>query len=224
MCSLFNQFNNCNNCCNSCVRYLRGATGATGPAGPRGPIGPQGATGATGPQGPIGPTGAQGIQGPVGPIGPTGATGPQGPQGATGATGPQDPVGPSGSSDAIYASLLETATVTAGETIPLTLNSATPDSSMSVVGNSVSITESGSYLVTYSLNGSAPTGDLTADLYLNGSLVTGESISENSQGENASLTKTVLLNITAPSTLSIVNGSAESITALNSGLSVLKVA
>ncbi len=236
MCSLFGNGNCCSNCSNfNCpnnviTRILRGPTG---PAGPRGPIGPQGATGATGPQGPSGPagaTGATGAIGPQGPVGATGAIGPQGPVGATGATGPQGPVGPagpqgpSGTNDAIYASLLTTTEVASLDIVPLTLNTASPETTMTVSGSSVNVTESGTYLVTYSLNGSTPTGDVTVLLYQNGSLVAGESITEASSGENASLSKTILLNITAPATLSVYNGSAEAVTVLNSALTVLKIA
>lgn len=73
-----------------------GTQGPQGPQGATGPQGPQGATGPQGPQGPQGETGAIGPQGPQGPQGETGATGPQGPQGETGPMGPQGPQGETG--------------------------------------------------------------------------------------------------------------------------------
>lgn len=229
MCSLLNGFG-CNNCncnggCNNNV-VIRTIRGPVGPQGPRGPIGPQGATGAIGPQGPAGATGATGAVGPQGPVGATGATGavgPQGPVGATGATGPIGPQGPAGTNDAIYANLAAPTTVESEAIVPLTFSTASSETSMSVSDNSVNITESGTYLVSYFLNGSAP-AELAASLYLGDTAIAGEEITEISNGETVALSKTILLNITAPQTLSIYYTSSGTASVVFSGLTVLKIA
>ncbi|MBQ8196668.1 MAG: collagen-like protein, partial [Clostridia bacterium] len=190
---------------------------------PQGPVGP---AGAVGPQGPIGLTGATGPQGPVGPAGATGATGatgPQGPVGPTGATGATGPQGPSGTNDIIYASSA-TATVGADAIIPLTLNAATPGNTMSVsAAGEISLPEAGSYLVSYFVNGSTADGSVTAQLYLDGTPIADESITEvNTAGALSSLSKTALINTTGAGTLSLYNGSAGDLTLSNASITVLK--
>ena len=204
-------FNNCNsnNCCNCQRRVI---VGPQGPVGPRGPVGPTGPTGATGPIGPVGPVG------PQGPTGATGATGPQGPVGATGATGATGPQGPAGSSDAIYASS-GASTVTSGATAPLTLNTVTPDSSMSVGANAITLSDAGYYLVSYYLTAASTTTDYS--LNLNGTTI---STIVNADGENASLSRTILVNAPANSTLTLVNTSANDLSITNTGLTVVKIA
>ena len=223
----------------------RGPVGPTGPQGPQGEVGPQGPiglTGATGPQGPIGLTGATGAtgatgpQGPQGPIGLTGATGPQGPQGpigltgatgATGATGPQGPQGevgpqgpqgPAGTSDAIFANS-GASTVASGATAPLALNTVTPNSSMSVGANAVTLSEDGYYLITYYLTGNSTNANYA--LNLNGTTVA--SILNNDEGTFTS-SKTILLNVPAGSSLTLVNNSGVALTLNSTGITVLKVA
>ena len=235
MCCLFGCNNNFNCHCNSTrnfdtvPRCCRGPMGPTGASGARGPIGPQGPTGATGPQGPAGPqgltgatgpqglTGATGPQGPIGPQGLTGATGPQGPvgpQGPTGATGPQ---GPAGLSDAIYASIADT-TVVAGGIIPIALDTATPDTSMSVVNNQIEITEDGVYLVSFSADGTVAGQDFLTSLYLNGAQVPNETLT---QPDGAS--KTLLLSLTDGDALSIYNTSTAVVDLSSASLLALKV-
>jgi hypothetical protein len=70
----------------TCHKYKRGPTGATGPTGPTGATGPTGPTGATGATGPTGATGATGFTGATGATGSTGATGPTGATGALAAS------------------------------------------------------------------------------------------------------------------------------------------
>lgn len=212
----------------------QGATGGFGPQGPAGPIGPQGpvgptgatgATGATGPIGPQGPVGATGPQGPVGPTGATGATGPQGPAGptgATGATGPVGPIGPAGTNDLIYAGVLADTTVAGDTIIPITLLAQTDGSTMSVSGSSVNLPEAGVYLVSYSVNGSVPTGDLSTSLYLDGTPITGETLTVTSAGDSASASKVILVETTGAGSLSIFNTSTETATISNASLTVLK--
>ena len=194
----FNLINNsCNRQCNNNPIIIRGPQGPTGATGARGPIGPQGATGATGPQGPAGPTGA------------------------TGATGPIGPQGPAGTGDAIYANLAGT-TAVSGAIIPLSFDTATPTTTMSVTDNAVNITETGTYLVSFFANGSVPIGDFSTSLYQNGVAVTGESIIiSDSSGAGS---KTVLVNAVAGDTLSIYNTSAQTATLSGASLVVLKLA
>ena len=228
MCCLFGCGGFNNNCSNSRIRYIRGPMGPTGPAGPRGPIGPQGATGPAGPQGPVGATGATGPQGPIGltgATGATGATGPQGPQGATGATGATGPQGPAGTGDGLYASV-STGTVTTNTIIPLTQNTATTGTTMSVSGNAINIPEQGTYLVTYFVNGSVPSGTLDVALYLNGSAIPNETITlTDTDTAVVSGAKTVLVTTTADnSTLSLYNTSAQTLTVNGAAITVLRLA
>lgn len=233
MCCLFSSNQNscnCNRNQNCCCRGPRGpigptgATGARGPIGPQGPVGPigptgaTGATGATGPQGPIGLTGATGPQGPIGLTGATGATGPQGP---VGPIGPQGEPGPAGLGDALYANA-NTAVVDSGAIIPLTLNLATPNSTMSVSNGVVNVSEAGTYLVSYFSGGSVPTGELITALYLNGAPITNENIVQSNSAGAAS--KTILLSVPANSTLSLYNTSATQATLSDASITVLKVA
>ena len=223
-------FNCCNNGCNNCNCRQRVIVGPQGPQGPRGPVGPTGptgatgATGATGPQGPQGPIGLTGATGPQGPIGLTGATGPQGPQGPiglTGATGPQGPQGeqgPAGTSDALFANS-GASTLEGGETAPLNLNTATPDTTMSVSANAVTVTESGYYLVSYYLSGSSTNTNYS--LNLNDTVV---STLLNVDEDINTLSKTLILNIPAGSSLTLSNSGTSTINVVNTGLTVLKIA
>ncbi|MEP7043156.1 MAG: hypothetical protein ABI843_08830 [Dokdonella sp.] len=149
---------------------LTGASGATGPmgaTGPQGPIGatgPTGATGATGANGPTGATGATGFTGPTGAVGATGANGPagatgaQGPQGnqgiqgvtgATGPTGSTGATGPAGATGATGAGI-QGATGATGPVGPAGAASAVKDANGLVLGNLISVGDSG---VTVSKNG-----------------------------------------------------------------------
>ena len=230
MCCLFGSNSNYNGCsnCNRCsdIRIIRGpqgptgATGARGPIGPQGPTGATGATGAIGPQGPVGPIGPQG---PVGATGATGATGPQGPGGATGATGATGPQGPAGTNDAIYANLVGTTDVLAGEIIPIALDTSTPDTTMTVTDNAVNISQEGVYMVSYFANGAvAETGDFITTLYLNDVAVADESITLGADTSAGS--KTILLSVPANSTISIYNTSAQTATVVGASILVLKTA
>lgn len=232
-CSFFN--GNCRHNCNH-VTVVRGPMGPTGPQGARGPIGPQGpvgpvgptgATGATGAVGPVGPRGPIGPQGPQGPVGPTGATGatgavgPIGPQGPVGATGPVGPQGPAGTNDALYASIGEVV-VQSGAIIPLTLDTATADTSISVTDNEVTFSEEGVYLISYYVGGSVPTNEFVTSLYLNDSPISGESIVQSNSAGSSS--KTILLSVSAGDTLSLYNTSATEATLSSASITALKLA
>ncbi len=225
MCCLFGN-NNCNCNCNNNrpnTVFIRGPIGPTGATGARGPQGPQGPAGPIGPQGPTGATGATGAigpQGPVGPTGATGATGPIGPVGPTGATGPVGPQGPAGLGDALYAGS-GAQTVDAGAIIPIALISSTPDTSISVLDNAVTLSEDGVYLVSYSSSGDVPTGDFVTSLYLNGSALTGETIVQ-SNGAGAG-SKTIVIDATAGDELSLYNTSASPSTLSSASITVVKL-
>jgi hypothetical protein len=109
----------------------------------RGPVGPTGATGSQGPQGDTGDTGPQGN---------TGATGPQGPQGNVGATGPQGAglndvsvttASASGSGSLAYNSGSGVFTFTPPD-LSSYLTSETDNQTLSLVGNVITISGSGS--------------------------------------------------------------------------------
>ena len=203
MCCFFNN-DRCN--CNRNPVVIRGPIGPTGATGARGPIGPQGATGPQGPQGPVGP---------IGPQGPTGARGATGPQGPTGATGP------AGSSDGLYASS-GAVVVGAGAIIPLTETTSSPETTVTVADNEVTLNEAGTYLVSYYSAGSVPTDDFVTSLYLNGSALANESLAQaNSSGVGS---KTILISATAGDSLSLYNTSTEEATLSNASITVLKIA
>ena len=239
MCGLFGCNNSQNNCCNNgrCGNITTIIRGPVGPQGPRGPIGPQGATGPAGPQGPIGLTGATGPVGPQGPIGLTGATGPvgpQGPQGLTGATGPQGiqgPAGPQGpqglpgSSDIIYAGVNTQTNVPANSIVPLAEIATTSGSTLSVSDNEVVLPSAGSYLVSYFVNGSVnEDNNLLYSLYLNDTPVAGETIVlANTVGNTQAGSKTILINVDSPSTLSVYNTSDSSVTLASGTLTVTRI-
>ena len=212
MCCLFGGNCNHNSCncqrCNQNPVVIRGPIGPTGATGARGPIGPQGATG------PAGPTGATGAVGPQGPIGPTGPQGPVGPQG---------PIGPAGTSDAIYAGTNTTQTVDAGAIIPISEIASTPISDFSVVGNAVNIPDAGTYLVSYFANGDGAT-EFELSLYQNGVQIPGETITIANTGTSDSASKTILVNTTGASTLSIYNTSANAVTLDSATITVAQLA
>ncbi len=198
--------NNCNRCNgynqDVVVRYIRG------------PIGPQG------PQGPIGP---QGAQGPQGLQGIPGAVGPQGPIGLTGATGPQ---GPAGTGDALYASS-GAVTVTAGEIIPLTLTTATPNTTLGVTTNAITL-PAGTYLVSYGGTGTSQnTTDSTVSiqLYTDGAAIPTEIVTAQSTTTSpANLTKTIVYTATADgTTLSIYNASTDSVALTDANITALRL-
>ncbi len=164
-----------------------------------------------GPRGPVGPTGATGARGPIGPQGPVGATG------ATGATGA------AGATDAIYA-VSGAATVAASAIIPLTLSAGSPTTTMSVSSGSVNLPSSGSYIVTYSANGSNATGEFKVALYLNGTAITNEELTATSEGNVSELSKTVLINVTGAGTIAIYNTSTTESSISNAGINVIKIA
>lgn len=201
----------------------QGAPGAAGSQGIQGPMGPQGIQGPAGPTGPTGPTGAEGPQGPMGltgPTGPTGAEGPQGPVGATGPTGPTGPEGPAGAAgpigeappvSALYATNVPVQTpVSAGTALVFNTNQLEKGSSIVHAPDSgvFSIVQPGIYLLSYSIVGTNPSEGSTirVELQVNGATVPGSRTSETiaiATG-TASLSSSVLINVPASSSLSLV--------------------
>lgn len=198
----------------------QGGTGPAGPAGvqgPAGPEGPQGAPGAAGSQGIQGPMGPQGIQGPAGP---TGAEGPQGPVGATGPTGPTGPEGPAGAAgpigeappvSALYATNVPVQNpVSAGTALVFNTNQLEKGSSIVHAPDSgvFSIVQPGIYLISYSIVGTNPSEGSTirVELQVNGATVPGSRTSETIAVATgtASLSSSVLINVPASSSLSLV--------------------
>ena len=234
-------FNFCCNNQNNCQNRPRVIIGPQGPVGPRGPVGPTGPQGPVGPQGPIGLTGATGATGPIGPVGPQGPVGPIGPQGpqgeqgpigltgatgATGATGPQGPIGPTGATgpqgpaglaDALFAES-NLGTIAVGSTVPLTLSAQTPTSTTTLTGDTLTLSQ-GYYLVTFYATGSSPDYDLT--LVVNG---TQEFSLESDVTTLQTLSKTVILNASANTTLSLLNTGTGALALEDAGISVVKLA
>lgn len=211
----FNWFNN--PCCNS--RPMPTPCGRPSIEYIRGPMGP---VGATGPMGPMGPQGAQGPQGIQGQTGPAGATG------ATGATGPQGPQGEAGTPalvDALYASG-GTQSVATGAIIPITSTATTPTTTMTVANNAVTLPV-GTYIVTYGATGTADTATATmsVQLYANGAAIATEILNdEASPTESANVSKTIVYNATAETTLSIHNASTATINFTGANITVQRLA
>ena len=217
-------FFNCNDRCrdNGRIVYVRGPMGPAGPMGPRGlqgPMGPQGFTGATG------ATGATGPQGPVGATGATGATGPQGPAGATGATGATGPQGPSGTNDGMYVGATG-GSIATNTVIPLTLRTATTDTTMTAGGNGITIGTTGTYLVSYTIQGANGTGTtVQGTLYLNGTPVTGETATGyTATGSIGNASRVSLLNLTANDVLTLYNTSTDGVTINDASITALRLA
>ena len=142
---IFNSTCGCNRC-NRCNCLCGGTPGPQGPAGPAGPIGP---TGPIGPQGPQGATGATGAIGPQGIQGPQGVQGPQGTQGPQGETGPEGPAGPTFNQNAtIYNT--DAQQLVSGQ--DLSLPSVLTNNGMIIDATSITIPETGTYIVSYKTN------------------------------------------------------------------------
>ncbi len=134
--------------------------------------------------------------------------------GNQGARGPQ---GLPGTSDSIYA--VSTGTITAGGLAPLNLSVATPTATPTVTNNAINLPV-GYYLVSYSVSGSS-TEAITLALQQNGSVIS--TITSTGAGTIDS-SKTLLVQVTSPSTLTLVNQGEQDLTNSNVGITVLKVA
>ena len=164
------------------------------------------------------------IRGPMGPVGATGPRGPMGPQGAQGPQGPQGEPGTSALQDALYA-YGGTQTVASNSVIPLTLSTTTPTTTMTLSNNAISLL-AGTYLVTYGATGTRTTdGNLSAQLYANGSALANEIVSDNATSANsANLSKTILYTAAADgTTLSLYNTSGESVNLTGANITAVRI-
>ena len=225
----------------------QGGTGPEGPAGPQGPVGPEGpqgaagADGAQGIQGPMGPQGSQGPAGPTGPMGltgPIGATGPTGPMGltgpagATGPAGPTGPMGPAGSAPA--AELLHSVHVPAQESedagLPLIFNTNQVQAGTSIThtaGTGVfSIVRSGIYQILYSVTATdaAAHKTVTVELRNTGVSIPGSPTSGSTPMSTgtASLSASIILNVTGTASISLVPVTADS-TFTNASIQLIRL-
>ena len=225
----------------------QGGTGPEGPAGPQGPVGPEGpqgaagADGAQGIQGPMGPQGSQGPAGPTGPMGltgPIGATGPTGPMGltgpagATGPAGPTGPMGPAGSAPA--AELLHSVHVPAQEpeyaglTLIFNTNQVQAGTSIThTAGTGVfSIVRSGIYQILYSVTATdaAAHKTVTVELRNTGVSIPGSRTSGSTPMSTgtASLSASIILNVTGTASISLVPVTADS-TFTNASIQLIRL-
>ncbi|MBR9942771.1 BclA protein [Clostridiaceae bacterium Marseille-Q3526] len=223
---------------------LTGPAGATGPAGPTGPMGLTGPTGATGPAGPTGPmgltgpigatgpTGPMGLTGPIGATGPTGPMGLTGPAGATGPAGPTGPMGPAGSAPA--AELLHSVHVPAQESedagLPLIFNTNQVQAGTSIThtaGTGVfSIVRSGIYQILYSVTATdaAAHKTVTVELRNTGVSIPGSRTSGSTPMSTgtASLSASIILNVTGTASISLVPVTADS-TFTNASIQLIRL-
>ncbi len=205
---------------------LTGPIGATGPTGPMGLTGPAGATGPAGPTGPIGPTGLTGATGPAGPTGPMGLTGP------AGATGPTGPMGPAGSAPA--AELLHSVHVPAQEPedagLPLIFNTNQVQAGTSIThtaGTGVfSIVRPGIYQILYSVTATdaAAHKTVTVELRNTGVSIPGSRTSGSTPMSTgtASLSASIILNVTGTASISLVPVTADS-TFTNASIQLIRL-
>lgn len=207
----------------------QGGTGPEGPAGPQGPVGPEG------PQGAAGADGAQGIQGPMGPQGSQGPAGPTGPMGLTGpagATGPTGPMGPAGSAPA--AELLHSVHVPAQEPedagLPLIFNTNQVQAGTSIThtaGTGVfSIVRPGIYQILYSVTATdaAAHKTVTVELRNTGVSIPGSRTSGSTPMSTgtASLSASIILNVTGTASISLVPVTADS-TFTNASIQLIRL-
>lgn len=213
----------------------QGAAGADGAQGIQGPMGPQGSQGPAGPTGPMGLTGPIGATGPTGPMGltgPAGATGPAGPTGPTGATGPTGPMGPAGSAPA--AELLHSVHVPAQEPedagLPLIFNTNQVQAGTSIThtaGTGVfSIVRSGIYQILYSVTATdaAAHKTVTVELRNTGVSIPGSRTSGSTPMSTgtASLSASIILNVTGTASISLVPVTADS-TFTNASIQLIRL-
>ena len=95
---------------------------------------------------------------------------------------------------------------------------------MSVADNVINV-PAGTYLITYTVNGSSGTATtLTTDIALNGTPLGTEALSVSAEAnELVLLGKTILLTVGDASTISVVNQTANDVAVTNAGITVLKL-
>ena len=216
----------------------QGIQGPMGPQGSQGPAGPTGLMGLTGPTGPTGPMGLTGPAGPTGPMGltgPTGATGPAGPTGPMGLTGPAGPTGPMGpAGSAPAAELLHSVHVPAQEPedagLPLIFNTNQVQAGTSIThtaGTGVfSIVRPGIYQILYSVTATdaAAHKTVTVELRNTGVSIPGSRTSGSTPMSTgtASLSASIILNVTGTASISLVPVTADS-TFTNASIQLIRL-
>ena len=210
----------------------QGIQGPMGPQGSQGPAGPTGPMGLTGPIGATGPTGPMGLTGPIGATGPTGPMGLTGPAGATGPAGPTGPMGPAGSAPA--AELLHSVHVPAQESedagLPLIFNTNQVQAGTSIThtaGTGVfSIVRSGIYQILYSVTATdaAAHKTVTVELRNTGVSIPGSRTSGSTPMSTgtASLSASIILNVTGTASISLVPVTADS-TFTNASIQLIRL-
>ena len=185
--------------------------------------------GLTGPIGATGPTGPMGLTGPAGPTGPMGLTGPAG---ATGPAGPTGPMGPAGSAPA--AELLHSVHVPAQEPedagLPLIFNTNQVQAGTSIThtaGTGVfSIIRSGIYQILYSVTATdaAAHKTVTVELRNTGVSIPGSRTSGSTPMSTgtASLSASIILNVTSTASISLVPVTADS-TFTNASIQLIRL-
>ena len=208
------------------IQGIQGPMGPQGPAGPTGPTGPRGLDGlpgSAGPAGPTGPTGPRGLDGLPGSAGPTGPTGPRGLDGLPGSAGPTGPTGPTGpAGSAPAAELLHSVHVPAQEPadagLPLIFNTNQVQAGTSIthtVNTGVfSITKPGIYQILYSVTATDTSAHktVTVELRNSGVSIPGSRTSGSTPMSTgtASLSASIILNVTGTASISLVTVSSDS--------------
>lgn len=117
-------------------------------------------------------------------------------------------------------------TVAAGGFVPIAPIAQTPSSTLTVTGGAVAL-PAGSYLITYSMQGSNPTadGDVLLSLYANGAQIAGETVSEYATtGTLASGSKTIVYTTASPVSLTLVNTSGSALDYASASITATKIA
>lgn len=164
-----------------------------------------------------------GARGPIGPQGPTGPQGVQGLQGEQGVTGPTGATGASGTGDGLYAEAVN-GDVTAETVISLTQSTATPETTMSVSGNVITV-PAGTYLISYSVTARLPSANdvLSVSLLENGTAIDTESTDVSIAANPANVSGTILRTTTAATEFSLENTSSVTATIAEGGITLLKI-
>lgn len=221
-------------CCGGCGSNIgpAGPMGPQGPVGAQGPAGPQGTQGIPGPQGPAGPvgatgaTGAPGAPGATGPQGPAGPAGPTGATGATGATGPQGPAGVAATSENAVRFNIAPQTVAAGAMLDLPTAQINSTGSIANSGTNGFVLQPGQYLVTTSTDAAIDAaGTAGVAIAENGAaLGNAQTAVPRTDAGTEQLDISEILNITAPTTLTLMNNTANPVTYTNTALNVVRLA
>ena len=126
------------------------------------------------PRGEQGPQGEKGDTGETGPKGDTGDPGPKGDTGEQGPRGEQGAAGPPGSTNNINATIYNSQNQEATSGQPLVMNSVLTRNALTVNNNSITITSTGTYIISFSINnGSSATAGDCVGIYKNNTLIEG---------------------------------------------------